>query len=194
MAEEYVGRKFKTQFLDSQKNSVECDESNEMLDFSKKLTQLGFLKGIPGNFSVRTQRGFIITAGGVDKEKLAREDLVEVLDYSKEKDIVSISGIKEPSSEARMHYMIYRKYSEVNAILHVHDSLVLENEDKAREQGVVFTKKEVPYGTIELAEQVIEALKKSRYIVMLNHGSVAVGGSLREAQDLAVSVHRRLEA
>jgi L-fuculose-phosphate aldolase len=190
MAEEYVGRKFKTVFVE--RKPLDCLEAGEMFSASKKLGKIGFLKGIPGNFSVRTPKGFLITAGGVDKEKLSKKDLVEVLDYNTETNTVSVVGVKEPSSEARMHWMLYKKFPATNAIVHVHDLAILENQGNARKRGVVFTEKEFPYGTLELARQAVKALRKSNYIVLVNHGSLAVGKTLGSAVNLAVSTHQKL--
>jgi len=190
MAEEYVGRKFKTAFIE--RKPLDYPQAGEMISASRKLAEIGFLKGIPGNFSVRTEKGFVITAGGVDKEKLSKQDLVEVLDYDRKTNTVNIIGIKEPSSEARMHWMIYKHFFGVNGMVHVHDSVILKNPEKARMQGIVFTEKEFPYGTVELAEQAVKALKKSSYIVLLNHGPVAIGGTLQEAINLVVSTHKKL--
>ncbi|MBM3309654.1 MAG: class II aldolase/adducin family protein [Candidatus Altiarchaeales archaeon] len=190
MVEEYVGRKFKTEF--AERKPLDCLQAGLMLAASKKLAKVGFLHGIPGNFSVRTRRGFLVTAGGVSKEKLSEKDLVEVLDYDLKANTVNVIGLNEPSSEARMHWLIYKKFPKVNAIVHVHDPAILENSWKARKKKIVFTEKEYPYGTLELAGQAVKALKKSNYIVLVNHGSIAVGKTLDSAVNLAVSTHNRL--
>ena len=190
MAEEYAGRKFTTEFVG--KKIVKSAEASSIVSLSKKLRGLGFLHGIPGNFSRRTMQGFAITAGGVAKDKITEEDVVEVLDYDEKENTIYATGLKEPSSEARMHWMIYKRFPEVNAILHVHDQTILDNETKAKEAGAVYTKREFPYGTIELAKQAVDALSKWDYIVMINHGPVAVGSSLDSALELVKSTHRKV--
>jgi len=188
--EKYVGRKFETLFL--QKKVLAYPDVEKLVLVSRNLGKVGFLKGIPGNISIRSRRGFIVTAGGVEKESLSKEDLVEVLGYDKKGEVVSVSGLKEPSSESRMHWRIYKEFPGVNAVVHVHDELVLQSKEKAKSQGLVFTEREFPYGTNELAEAVVNALRKAMYVVMVNHGSVAVGGSLEEAVGLTLSIHNDL--
>lgn len=190
MAEEYVGRKFKTEFVE--KKILAYPAVEKLVVVSRRLGMMDFLKGMAGNLSVRSENGFVITAGGVSKEKLSKEDLVEVLDYDQKKNVVSVLGLREPSSEARMHWLVYKNFPEINAVVHVHDMLVLDNVEAVGSQGVAFTEREVPYGTDELAKQVVKALKKAMYVVMANHGSLAVGGSLEEAFDLILSIHNSL--
>jgi L-fuculose-phosphate aldolase len=188
MTEEYAGRKFKTRFVE--KKVLDYPEVKELLEAAAKLRRHGLLHGIPGNLSVRHGKNFLITAGGVDKAVLSKRHIVEVLGYDRKAGIVTASGIEEPSSEARMHYMIYRNFPKVNAVVHVHDETVLANLEKARSCGAAVTEKEFPYGTQELALEVVKSLEKSDYAVMLNHGSVSAASSLGKAVDAAINFHR----
>lgn len=187
MSEAYGGRKFKTRF--AEKKILDYTEADELITASLELKKLGLLKGIAGNLSVRHAGGFLITAGGVDKARLSSRHVVEVLGYDKASEVVYVSGLEEPSSEARMHFMIYKNFPKVNAVVHVHDKLVLDNPREAKSHGAVFTRSELPYGTEELARDVVNALKKSNYVVMANHGSVSAGSSLKEAVGLVVRFH-----
>lgn len=188
MTEEYAGRKFKTRFVE--KRVLDYPEIGELLEAAAKLGENGLLHGIPGNLSVRREGGFLITAGGVDKAVLSKRHIVEVLGYDRKAGIVTASGVEEPSSEARMHFMIYQNFPEVNAVVHVHDETVLANPRKAVSLGAAATEKEFPYGTEELALEVVKALKKSDYVVMASHGSVSASSSLGKAVDAAINFHR----
>ena len=192
MTEEYTGRKFMTVF--AEKKTAGKAAADALVAASIRLANAGFLKGIPGNMSIRTKRGFAITAGGVNKEKLTPEDVVEILAYDPETETITAAGLKEPSSEARMHYIIYDRFPDVSAIVHVHDELALENQSETEKLGAAYTDKEEPYGTLELARQAVQALKKSQYIVMKNHGSISTGRTIEEAIDRTLDIHKRLEA
>jgi L-ribulose-5-phosphate 4-epimerase len=103
-----------------------------------------------------------------------------------------------PTSELATHTMIYREFSDVNAVVHAHApfiTAVTTVEDglpSLNYEQLFFINRIVPVipfvmpGTEEMAEKVCEALKESPAIVIRNHGLFAVGGGLAETVVRAV--------
>jgi len=187
--EGYIGRKFDTKFLRGDFEFKELDE--EIIKYCRVLSRKGLTPNKTGNVSVRFENGMLITAGGTDLGKLNSGDIVYVLNFDFNDNTTFVIGSKEPSSETPMHWMIYNRYDDVNAVVHVHDPLV--KEENLQKFGIKCTEREFPYGTIELAEEVVDALRESRYVVMKNHGSVSVGSNLREAVEFILDIHRRIK-
>jgi len=102
-----------------------------------------------------------------------------------------LSGSLQPTSEWRMHVAIYRRRSDISAVVHTHDvlptvlaedidSTLLSEAEAYLGSGIAV----VPYikpGTAELAEAVASAVERSNVVVLKRHGLVAVGGDLAEA-------------
>jgi ribulose-5-phosphate 4-epimerase/fuculose-1-phosphate aldolase len=192
VGEEYEGRKFETVF-----RSRELPEDSrvmEIIDWGARLHRLGLLPhasgGFAGNMSFRNSNGFVITSGGVDKGKLLPNDFVQVLSCSPESMKVTAEGEMEPSSETFMHYMIYEKRKDVNAIIHVHDKEVAR---KASKLKVKSTRHKQPYGTPELAREVEKAAGHEKFLVIKDHGVVSFGKSVWEAAKMAVTMHEAAE-
>ena len=188
MAEKYEGRKFETVFVADRLP----DDSRiaEIMEWGARLHAMGLLPdehgGHAGNMSFRNSRGFVITAGGVGKGTLKPADFVQVLSCNVDTRKVEAEGQLEPSSETLTHHMIYRERPEINAVVHVHDSLVICH---AAELRLGETGREHPYGTPELAREVADSLGHRKYLVVKGHGVIAVGRSLWEACMQVITVH-----
>ena len=188
--EEYRGVKFRVIFLEHK--PISSKKIMEMLKASRSLQE--FSRGNEGNISLRFQEGMLISAAGSNLGKLDKEDIVYVKNYDMLHNTAYIYGKKEPSSETPMHWLIYKEMKNVGAILHIHDSLVLENEKIILKLGIKMTEKEYSYGTISLAKEALRTLMKSEngYIILRNHGSLIVGKNLSEVIDKAFSVRGKL--
>ena len=80
----------------------------------KFLKKKSFNLASEGNISIRTSRGFYISPSGIPPEKIMSKDIA-FIDY---KD--SIEGSSKPSSEWKMHSLIYKEKDNINAIVHSH--------------------------------------------------------------------------
>jgi len=184
MGEVYVGRKFRTEFVAGGKE--DSGRIGEIISAGKVLDSLGLTPENAGNISVRTGRGMLITVGGRSKGLLAADDIVEVVSFDGE--VAKVIGKIEPSSETPMHWIIYSSFPDVNAIVHAHDELVLDNTVRL---DIPSTDHFVHYGTPEQAEQVAEALRKGRYVAIAGHGIVSVGGNLSRAMKAVLEFHEK---
>ena len=88
-----------------------------------------------------------------------------------------------------MHYEIYRQRKDIGAIFHGHDREITAN---AHLLDLPETEKEVPQGTPELVDQVIKILDNNNFIVMKNHGFLALGKTMDEAGNLAMGIKKKI--
>jgi len=177
MENAYIGVKFRTMFLGSRFGDV--DSKKRIAEISKIMSKKGLVEKKVGNISERTNEGMVITPSGYDLGSLGEDEVVLVVGYLEKPRIVEVRGKKKPSSESIMHWMIYQEFPKVNAVVHVHPKVL---DDKRMPE----TSKEFPYGTVELAEEVVKTLKKSRkrVVILKNHGVVCVGKSLDDCKKL----------
>lgn len=142
-----------------------------------------------GNLSFRKRPGqleFVITGSqlGFNKE-LGDGAFVEVLDCDFSKKNVSVIGQIEPSSESMLHFAIYKRRSKVNCIFHGHSPEILS---KSNLLELPTTKMVAPYGSIELAESVLEILEDNNFIILKDHGFIALGESIAAAGELTLKI------
>jgi len=188
MGEKYEGRKFRTTFVG--KEVPEETRSSEIIEWGKKFHSMGLFPEDDaknaGNMSFRNSRGFVITSGGSDKRKLHFKDLVQVVSCNIDTMEVEAEGVAEPSSETMLHNLIYSERQDINAIIHVHDRLVLGS---AKDLGIPVTKKKQEYGTPELAREVAKVLGHESFIAIKDHGIVSMGKSVWEAGKQVQAFH-----
>lgn len=140
-----------------------------------------------GNISVKSGNCIAITTAGSKLGALCEKDLVEVADYNSETNMAMVMGLKEPSSETPMHWLVHNERPDIGAIVHVHDLAVLPYCDK-----FCSTKDAHPYGTLDLAHDVLSALSHDDYIVIREHGVVAIGKTVSEAERRIFAAHEKV--
>lgn len=159
-------------------------------DLIDQLFRLYQIRGLSyGNLSIRNvsckNEGttFWMTARGVDKSHLKGlgKDILLVKGYDENNGemLVSVPPEHDPrirvSVDAIEHYQIYREFPDVGAIVHVHAWI----------DGVLCTTQTYPCGTSELAENVVELLKKTSdpgrtEVGLKNHGLTITGPDIRD--------------
>lgn len=165
----------------------------DVVRVAKKAQRAGLCKHKAGNVSIKDpETGYIVvTPSGVDREVLT-PDMVCVLDQ----DLNVIEGGK-PSSETLMHVECYKARPDINSVIHTHSTMAsafaclnkpipafiyefsVFNLDNA-------TIPVAPYaqpGTMELAQNVANTVKKSDLVLMERHGTIAVGKTVDEAYE-----------
>ena len=166
---------------------------DELKECSERFQRNGLTPEIEGNYtgnlSFRSEAGFVITASGLkSKENLGNDCIVYVKNYDEQNNTVHVKGSRQPSSEAVMHYLIYKTRKEVNAIFHGHNDAIIMNAEKL---GFPVTEKEHEPGTIELAKEALKVLGNNKLIVLKNHGFVSLGRTMKEAGELALATLKR---
>ena len=167
---------------------------SQLAEWGNNFHALGLVQGMEGNLSFRTRLGFMITGTGVALNTLSAETVSEVTGvvYGLNRTSVYIKGQVVPSRETILHSQIYEERSDINAIFHVHDSLVM---NKAEKLGVLVTTAEKEAGSQDLAQEAINLLKfnkDTRYFVLKNHGVIALGASMDEAGKLIEEMRRKV--
>jgi L-fuculose-phosphate aldolase len=166
-----------------------------LIEAAQTLDKLGYMPSKAGNLSFRTAKGFTITPTGVPYDGLTEGDLVKMNMAGEQ-----IGGRRKPSSEWRMHRAIYAARPEAMVIVHTHSP---------RATALACARRDIPpfhymialaggndircsryalFGTELLAEAAVEAMRDRRACLLANHGVVAIGHTVREAETLAREV------
>jgi L-fuculose-phosphate aldolase len=161
----------------------------------RELTRRGLTYGKSGNISVRCDdQRFFVSPTGMDYESLQVEDIPLVhLDGR-------WFGSRRPSSEWRFHRDIFQSRSDVGAIVHTHSvkatALACNGRGIPAFHYMVAVAGGIdircaPYhafGTQELSDAAVAALKDRRACLLANHGVIATGVDIPRALSLAGEV------
>lgn len=158
---------------------------------AKQAEKDGMCKHKSGNFSLRDpQTGYVlITPSGVAREDLTYRDII-VVDI--DGNIIELLTKVKPTSELSMHLTAYRTRSDVFGVVHTHSHYATSFAVAQREiKSVVFESAVyggvvplAPFGmpcTDDLANSIIEPLKKADACILSRHGMLAVGCDIDDA-------------
>src|SRR5271157_2274395 len=160
----------------------------DLVEYSKKLSEKNMVIGPGGNTSIREGDFMYIKPSGLSFPELTVDDLVEVEIAT---GTVTPHHLK-PSSEVLLHLYIYQ-VRDVNCIFHAHPPFV--NGITARDipfrhmfpDSVVYLGRTIPVidycvpCTETLAEYVRDNFQDSLAIVLKNHGAITVGENPKTA-------------
>ena len=173
------------------------EEREQVVEYGKKLVELGLTVGTFGNLSVYNPKENLmaISPSGMDYFLTKPEDVV-VLTPDGEK----VDGDAKPSSEYDMHRIFYQKRPGVNAVIHTHSTYAttlacLHWSIEPLHYLVAYSGADVPcipyvqFGTYELAQAAYDAMGEDHFACLLgNHGLLAVGGTLSYTLDVAQQI------
>ncbi len=174
-----------------------ADIRQELIDFARRMSDIGLNRGTAGNLSVRGKKngnGFWITPTGMDYDALTADDIVFVNSDG------SSTGMRQPSSEWRFHHDIYRARPEAGAVLHAHSPFATALACLRREippfhymiarfgGDTVRCAEYATFGTQQLSDAAVAALKGRSACLLANHGMVVFGSGLKQAFDLGVEL------
>ncbi|MEO3993784.1 MAG: class II aldolase/adducin family protein [Desulfurococcaceae archaeon TW002] len=171
----------------------------EIVDVLRFMEVKGLNHGRSGNVSIRVKGAdhVLITPSSLPKARLSTEDIV-VVSMSGE----IIEGSRKPTVELPLHIAIYTSYNYFNAVIHAHPiyvtalAITREPLPPVVEEAVLYIGGEVrvaeyaPFGSRELAKNVVKALEDRSAAILPNHGVVTCGKSLEEALEVLVLVER----
>ena len=163
------------------------DLREAVIDTCLRMNAEGINQGTSGNVSVRTPEGFLMTASGIPYDKMKPEHIVEMdLDGG-------YVGEYLPSTEWRMHMDIFKHRAEAQAVVHTHSIYAT---------ALSCLRKDIPpfhymigiaggttlrcatyaeYGTQELSDVMLKAMRERSACLLANHGQIAFGDSLAKA-------------
>ncbi len=178
-------------------DKAELNLRSSIIHQCRWMNDSGLNQGTSGNISVRYKNQMLITPSGVPYDELAVEQIASM---PVDGEYGDWKGPAAPSTEWRFHLDILIARPEINAIVHTHSTYAT---------SLAITRKEIPpihymiaafggsnircapyatYGTKELSEHALVALKNRKGCLLANHGMIAIGESLKKAMWLAVEL------
>ncbi|WP_370140762.1 MULTISPECIES: class II aldolase/adducin family protein [unclassified Bradyrhizobium] len=177
-----------------------CDTELELrqaiIDACREMAAQGINQGTSGNISVRTDDGILLTPSALPYDRMKPEDIVAM----KWDGSWTASAGNVPSTEWRFHLDILRSKQEVGAVVHAHPIfctiIAIMNRSIPAIHYMIAAAggNDIPcapyaqYGTAELSQAALNALRYRRACLLAHHGLIAVGSNLRKAMWLAVEV------
>ena len=161
---------------------------------AQRLSALGLNRGSSGNIGVRLAQSFLVTPSGIPAEELLPQMMVE-MDFAG-----AVLGVGKPSSEWRFHRDILAARAEMGAVVHTHSryatSLACLQRDIPAFHYMIAaaggdTIRCAPYalfGTQELSDLALQALRERKACLLGNHGMIALGTDLKAALALTLEV------
>jgi L-fuculose-phosphate aldolase len=170
----------------------------ELVETARASVAAGLSVNTSGNASVRchrgTRHGFLVTPSGLACDHLDVDDMVFV-------DIAGApTGSRKPSTEWHFHAVIYETRADIGAIVHTHSpqATALASHRRpipafhymvaAAGGSDIRCAEYATFGTPELAQATLVALRDRTACLLANHGVVACGHNLRSALALAIEV------
>ncbi len=164
----------------------------EILRTCRELERRGLNQGTAGNVSVRLPDGFLVTPSGMPYDVMRPRDMVR-MDFSG-----GHRAKAKPSSEWRLHLDVYKSRPEIGAVIHTHSGYAttlacLRRPIPSFHYIIAFFGGDdircsdyATYGTQELSDLVVAALKDRQAALMGSHGLIVVAENLTKALALTV--------
>ncbi|HKB82918.1 MAG TPA: class II aldolase/adducin family protein [Burkholderiales bacterium] len=178
---------------------TELQLRKQIIATALRMNAVGINRGKSGNVSARWGKGFLVTPSGLAYEETKPGDIVFIDQQAK------AEGKRAPSSEWRFHFDIYRRRSEVDAVVHTHSSFATTLSCLAMTVPAFHYMVAVaggnsircaPYatfGTQMLSDNALKALEGRQACLLANHGMIAAAENLKRALALAVEVEALCE-
>lgn len=179
-------------------------ERKRVIETCLKMNAMGINQGTSGNVSCRVPGGFVITASGIPYETMQPEHIpfmdelkVETMWGTSKHSGPGYYGKYMPSSEWRMHYDIYRRFPDAQAVVHAHPTYCTAIACQRRNipafhyMVAAAGGKEIQcadyasFGTQELSDSLLTGLGSRRSTLLANHGMICYGPNLDKALWLA---------
>ena len=184
-------------------NTDELALRDDIVATALAMNAAGINRGKSGNVSARHRRddfdGFLVTPSGLAYDRTTSTDIVAVTRDGEAR------GKRAPSSEWRFHRDIYRAREDVGAIVHTHAPFAttlacMDLPIPAFHYMVAIAGGNgircAPYatfGTQQLSDHAVEALRDRRACLLSHHGMIAVAVDLEGALSVAVEVETLAE-
>jgi L-fuculose-phosphate aldolase len=164
-----------------------AEEREAVAGASRHLAEKGLVIGTAGNISARNGDLVAVTPTGADLGTVTA-DMITVINLDS---LEIVDGDLAPTSEVPLHTGIY-KATNALAVTHAHamastalscshDELPPLHYSCLGLGGAPRTAAYATFGSQELADNVIDALKGRNAAMMQNHGSIAYGSKMSEA-------------
>lgn len=168
-----------------------------IIDKCRWMNASGLNQGTSGNISVRHDDLMFITPSGIPYETLTPE-MIAAMPLAR--DDGSHRGPLKPSSEWRIHLDLLRARPEIGAVVHTHSTYATALAMARRGipachymiaafgGGDVRCADYARFGTRELSDAALVALKNRNGCLLANHGMITIGPTLDKTMWLAVEL------
>ena len=167
---------------------TEAKHRQDLIDVAARCYDKGYICGLEGNFSIRLESNLILaTPRGCCKARLNKDELV--LTDLEGKPI----GEGKPSTELKMHLIVYRARPDVMAVVHAHPTtavgLTIAGVDMTVPilPEVVCTLGKIPTApyatpsTEEMPASILPLLADHDALLLSHHGALAIGPDIWDA-------------
>ena len=161
----------------------------DIVEVGRRMYNRQFVASNDGNISVKiSDNEILITPTGVSKGYMSPEDMIKV-----DMDGSVISGSKKPSSEIKMHLVVYRNRPDVKSVCHAHPqkatafAVARKVCKEVALPEVIFSIGSVALAdyatpsTQELPDSIKEIVKTTDAILLSNHGALTLGKDVYDA-------------
>jgi L-fuculose-phosphate aldolase len=162
-----------------------------VVEIGKRIWMRGYVASNDGNITVKlNDREILTTPTGVSKGFMDTDMIMKVDLHGK---VISGNPNYHPSSEAKMHFEVYKERPDVRAVIHAHPPYATSfavagiplNKCVLPEAiivlGAVPTAKYGLPSTMEIPVSIREHIKGSDAILLENHGALTLGSDLANA-------------
>lgn len=165
----------------------EKDLRLEIVDAGRRLYDRFFVASNDGNISCRLSEGeILITPTGMNKADIAPDQILKV-DFKGN----VLAGYMKPTSEMKMHLMVYERRPDIRAIVHAHPPAAtgfaacqMRLDEDVLLPEVVFGLGKIGFAeyatptTTEVPEAVAKEITKCDAMLLSNHGALTVADTV----------------
>ena len=162
---------------------------NDMVEIGRRLWLKSFVAANDGNITVRVGPDeFLTTPAGVSKGFMTPEMIVKVNGRGE-----PVTGNLKPSSEIKMHLLVYRERPDVRAVVHAHPPVCTAfavaglTHLQPTLPEVILTLGRIPLAdyatpsTEEVPQAIAKYVKNHDAILLANHGALTCGSDVYAA-------------
>ncbi len=175
---------------------MNLDTAKKISQRFSELYQLGLTTSSGGNISCRDEELICISPSQIDKGYLNAHDFSYLTQDGEQ------IGDNKPSMEYPFHLSLYKKISQINAIIHLHPpvlvalSLLNKNhpdlKNLSEKYKIGFADYAIP-GSDQLGSNICDAFQKGvDFVLMENHGLIAIGKNINDLKDRIIDLNEAL--
>ena len=172
--------------METELSEAKCRQ--DLIDVAARCYDKGYICGLEGNFSIRLESNLILTTPrGCCKARLNKDELVLT-------DLEGVAvGPGSPSTELKMHLIVYRARPDARAVVHAHPTtavgLTIAGVDMTIPilPEVVCTLGKIPTApyatpsTNEMPDSILPLLTEHDALMLSHHGALALGSDIWDA-------------
>lgn len=171
-----------TRAAESEREAMISQLFDSMREAGRWVDRQGLLSDpFDGTVTVRTRSGVAVLGTRTRKADIREEDLLLMRSADPATGVVEYVGPRLPSSDSLCDALVLSKRSDVDAMIHTHCKSITYSPHLADFR----TKGYAPYGTVELAQNVLSVVGRGGdFVVMMGHGETALAPDLHRCKEI----------